>query len=157
MRKEDISYEELLEKFKKILKVNNLKFTSQREAIIETMYNLKDHQSPESLWHSIKDRYPKLNIGIATIYRTLNLLEQSELATTLSFGAHGKKFELDTKPHHDHMICQECGQIIEFRDEEIEKRQDLIAKEHGFKLLNHSMQLFGLCKNCQKKRNKEKN
>ena len=142
-------YDKLLEKFREILKKNNLKFTIQREVVLKTLYNNNDHFTPENLYFLIKNRYPSLNIGIATIYRTLNLLEESDVATSLSFGTQGKKFELGNKPHHDHMICKNCGLIIEFEDKTIEEKQEQIAKEKGFKLTGHLMQLYGLCKNCQ--------
>ena len=70
------------------------------------------------------------------------------MVTSLSFGAQGKKYELGAKEHHDHMICTQCGNITEFVDEDIEKRQDLIAKELGFKISDHSMQIYGTCSKC---------
>jgi Fur family ferric uptake transcriptional regulator len=146
---ENMEYDSLLERFKDILRHNNLKFTKQREAVLKTLYNNDEHFSPESLHTLLKNIYPKLNIGIATVYRTLNLLEDSDMATSLSLGAAGKKFELGNKPHHDHMICKSCSSIIEFEDEEIEKKQEEIAHRHGFKLNGHIMQLYGLCKSCQ--------
>ena len=81
----------------------------------------------------------------------MSRLEESDMVTSLSFGAQGKKYELGAKDHHDHMICTECGDIMEFVDDEIEKRQELIAKEFGFKINDHSMQIYGICKNCQNK------
>jgi len=147
---ENMEYDSLLVRFKEILKHNNLKFTKQREVVLKTMYNNEEHFSPESLYILIKETYPQLNIGIATVYRTLNLLEESEMVTSLSFGSSGKKFELGNKPHHDHMICKTCDEIIEFEDEEIEKRQEKIANKYGFKTTSHLMQLYGICKNCQK-------
>lgn len=149
---ENIKYDSLLLKFKEVLKHNNLKFTKQREAVLNTLYNNDDHFSPESLYLLIKEKYPKLNVGIATIYRTLNLLEDSNIVTSLSFGSAGKKFELGNKPHHDHMICTECNSIIEFEDTEIEKKQNEIANKYAFKLTGHIMQLYGICKNCQEKK-----
>jgi len=146
-----IKYEQLLEDFKKLLKENNLKFTIQREVILETLYNSDEHLTPESLHHLIQEKYPELKTGIATIYRTLSLLEDSDIVTSLSFGAQGKKYELGAKEHHDHLICTECGDITEFVDEEIEKRQQIIAKELGFKMSDHSMQIYGICKACQDK------
>jgi len=148
---ENIEYDSLLIKFKDILKHNNLKFTKQREAVLKTMYNNDEHFSPESLYMLIKENYPKLNVGIATVYRTLNLLEESDIVTSLSFGSSGKKFELANKPHHDHMICKMCDEIIEFEDEKIEKKQEEIASKYGFKLTSHLMQLYGICSKCQKK------
>ncbi len=144
-----IAYNKLLNDFKNLLKRNNLKFTIQREVILETLYNSDEHLSPESLYNLIQERHPQLNTGIATIYRTLTLLEESDIVTSLSFGAQGKKYELGAKEHHDHMICTKCGLITEFVDEEIEKRQQIISQSLGFQMTDHSMQIYGICKNCQ--------
>lgn len=148
---ENMPYDSLLLRFRDILKHNNLKFTKQREAILQALYDNTEHFSPEDLHLLLKSTHPKLNIGIATVYRTLNLLEDEHMATSISFGAAGKKFELGNKPHHDHMICNACGNITEFEDDQIEKKQELIAREFGFKLTGHVMQLFGVCSTCQDK------
>jgi len=144
-----IEYDVLLEEFKSLLKKNGEKFTIQREVILETLYNSDEHLTPEALHQLIQKQRPELKTGIATIYRTLSRLEDSEMVTSLSFGAQGKKYELGAKDHHDHMICTNCGDITEFVDEEIEKRQELIAEKFGFMIKDHSMQIYGLCKNCQ--------
>ena len=144
-----IEYEQLLIDFKDLLKKNNLKFTIQREVILETLYNSQEHLTPESLHHLIQDKHPDLKTGIATVYRTLALLEESQMVTSLSFGAQGKKYELGAKEHHDHLICTECGTITEFVDEKIEARQHSITEELGFKMSDHSMQIYGICSNCQ--------
>jgi len=144
-----VEYDTLLEEFKNLLKKNGEKFTIQREIIIQTLYNSDEHLTPEALHQLIQKKHPELKTGIATIYRTLSRLEESDIVTSLSFGAQGKKYELGAKDHHDHMICTECGDITEFVDDEIEKRQEIIAKDLGFKISDHSMQIYGLCKNCQ--------
>lgn len=146
-----VEYEQLLNDFKSLLKKNSLKFTIQREVILETLYNSDEHLAPESLHHLIQEKFPDLNTGIATVYRTLSLLEDSNMVTSLSFGAQGKKYELGAKNHHDHLICTECGNITEFVDDQIEDRQHHIANELGFKMKDHSMQIYGICKNCQQK------
>jgi len=146
-----VKYEQLLSDFKTLLKKNSLKFTVQREAILETLYNSEIHLTPESLHHLIQEKYPELNTGIATVYRTLSLLEDSGVVTSLSFGAQGKKYELGAKKHHDHLICTACGSITEFVDEEIENRQHKITEALGFKMSDHSMQIYGICKECQNK------
>ncbi len=146
-----IEYGTLLADFKELLKRNGLKFTIQREVILEMLYNSDEHLTPEALHQLIIHKRPELKAGIATIYRTLSLLEDSDMVTSLSFGAQGKKYELGAKDHHDHIICTECGEITEFVDEEIETRQQLIATELGFKMSDHSMQIYGTCKTCQKK------
>jgi len=144
-----IEYDKLLEEFKTLLKKNGEKFTIQREIILETLYNSDEHLTPEALHQLIQKKHPELKTGIATIYRTLSRLEDSEMVTSLSFGAQGKKYELGAKDHHDHMICTECGNITEFVDEAIESRQHKIAEELGFQMQDHSMQIYGICKNCQ--------
>jgi Fur family ferric uptake transcriptional regulator len=146
-----IEYKQLLADFKSLLKKNSLKYTVQREVILETLYNSDIHLTPESLHHLIQEKYPDLKTGIATVYRTLTLLEESGMVTSLSFGAQGKKYELGIKKHHDHLICTVCGSITEFVDEEIEKRQQKITQELGFKMSDHSMQIYGICKKCQTK------
>jgi Fur family transcriptional regulator, ferric uptake regulator len=150
-RAKTIDYEQLLTDFKQLLKKNGLKFTIQREVILETLYNSDEHLTPEALHKKIQEQYPDLKTGIATIYRTLGLLESEEIVTSLSFGAQGKKYELGAKEHHDHMICTECGSITEFVDEEIEKRQRSIADKHGFLMKDHSMQIYGICAECRNK------
>jgi Fur family ferric uptake transcriptional regulator len=144
-----VEYEQLLTDFKLLLKKNNLKFTIQREVILETLYNSDAHLTPESLHHLIQEQQPDLKTGIATVYRTLALLEESSMVTSLSFGAQGKKYELGAKEHHDHLICTVCGTITEFVDEEIEERQHAITDELGFAMSDHSMQIYGICQNCQ--------
>ncbi len=148
---EAMSYDELLIEFKTILKAEKLKFTSQREAILRTLYENPKHYTSEGLYMLVKQHNPELNIGIATIYRTLALLEESGIVSSISLGIQGKKFEIANKPHHDHLICESCGKIVEFENEEIEKIQQTVAKENGFKLTDHLMQLYGICRECQAK------
>jgi len=144
-----VEYEQLLNDFRILLKKNALKFTIQREVILDTLYNSDEHLTPESLHNLIQSKHPELKTGIATVYRTLALLEDSNMVTSLSFGAQGKKYELGAKEHHDHLICTECGTITEFVDEDIEKRQHDITDELGFKMSDHSMQIYGICNKCQ--------
>ena len=153
---ENLEYSSLLSSFKELLKNNSLKFTRQRELVLKTLYERNEHFTPEDLYILLKSSYPELNIGIATVYRTLNLLEESGLATSISFGVAGKKFELANKPHHDHMICKSCGLIIEFQNEKIEQLQLEIAKNSHFKITSHLMQLRGLCEKCAKSETKIK-
>ncbi|MCR1810748.1 Fur family transcriptional regulator [Sulfurospirillum sp. hDNRA2] len=145
---ENLEYSSLLASFKELLKQNGLKFTKQREVVLKTLYEKNEHFTPEDLYIFLKNSYPELNIGIATVYRTLNLLEESNMVTSLSFGVAGKKFELANKPHHDHMICKRCGLIIEFENDKIEQLQLEIARTHHFRLTSHLMQLQGICEKC---------
>ncbi|MEA3492734.1 MAG: transcriptional repressor [Campylobacterota bacterium] len=144
-------YITLLEEFKQLLKANSLKFTRQRELVLKTLYDHEDHFTPEDLYNLIKKEYPDLTIGIATVYRTLGLLEESDIVNSLSFGAKGKKYELALKEHHDHLICTQCGMLIEFHDETIEKLQEEIAIKFNFKMTDHTMNITGICEVCQQK------
>jgi len=146
-----ITYPLLLEKFKALLKNNTLKFTKQRELILKFLYENDEHYTPEDIYMLLKKENPDINIGIATVYRTLTLLESEGIASSISFGAQGKKYELGLKNHHDHLICTGCGDIIEFFDETIEAQQEEIAKKYNFKMTDHTMKIVGLCEKCQNK------
>ncbi|MDR2152727.1 MAG: transcriptional repressor [Helicobacteraceae bacterium] len=146
--KNQTGFDEALERFVKILKDNDLKYTFQREVILRAIVASDSHFIPEELKLKLSKEYGCPHIGTATIYRTLSLLEEAGIVTSVSFGANGKKYEYGLKAHHDHMICDRCGKMIEFIDEEIENRQKEIAALHGFKIVNHAMQLRGICKEC---------
>lgn len=146
-----IDYSVLIEKFKSIIKENGLKYTKQRELILKFLYEHDGHFTPEELNVQLKKIYSQENIGIATIYRTLTLLEESGIVTSISFGTQGKKYEFGLKKHHDHLVCVQCGKIVEFYDETIEKKQLEIAKNFEFKITDHIMKIIGICKSCQKK------
>lgn len=140
----------LKEELKRVLKEKGMKYTEQRAVILEILFNLDDHLSAEEIHDVVKNEYPEYNIGIATVYRTLNFLEEAELISSISFGIDGKKYEGNKDKHHDHLICTKCGKIVEFFDEQIEKRQEEIADENGFKITDHTMQIYGLCSDCIK-------
>jgi len=144
-----IDYPLLLENFISLLKIKKLKFTKQREMILKVLYNNSGHFSPEDIHQMINREDPTVKVGIATVYRTLSLLEDAGLADSISFGKDGKIYELGLKKHHDHLICTECGTIIEFVDETIESKQEEIAKKHNFKMTDHTMKIVGLCENCR--------
>jgi Fur family ferric uptake transcriptional regulator len=84
-------------------------------------------------------------IGLATVYRVLNQFDDAGIVTRHNFEGGKSVFELTQQHHHDHLICLDCGRVIEFRDEYIEGRQREIAKKHGIKLTNHSLYLYGHC------------
>ena len=149
---QNLNFNEIMEEFKKALRDNGLKYTKQREVLIQILYNSDEHFTPEALHAEVKSKYPELNVGIATVYRTLNLLEDSGMATSISFGAQGKKFELAHRDHHDHIICKNCNKIVEFEDQDIEKKQIKVAKNNGFTLTGHLMQLYGICNECSGRR-----
>jgi len=151
MLKNIVSYSDVLDNFKKLLKANKLKYTKQRELILEIIYNNDGHFTPEDIYNLIKSSYPDVKLGIATVYRTLTLLEDANIVTSISFGAQGKKYEFGLGAHHDHLVCLQCGGIEEFFDETMEKLQEDIAKKFNFKMTSHIMKITGICSACQVK------
>ncbi|MFC2491449.1 MAG: Fur family transcriptional regulator, partial [Campylobacter curvus] len=83
------------------------------------------------------------------IYALLNFLDECHLCNSYDDGGI-KKYELNLKAHHDHLICEKCGKVVEFHDEGIEQRQELICKERNFEAVAHTMVLYGICAECQK-------
>jgi Fur family ferric uptake transcriptional regulator len=146
----------VIDELKKIIKQKGMKYTEQRAVILQILINLDNHLNAEDIHTIIQNEHPNHNIGIATIYRTLNFLEEVKLISSISFGSDGKKYEGNLKAHHDHLICTKCDCIIEFLDTEIERRQEKIANKNNFIIQDHTMQIYGICKNCQKNKIKEK-
>ena len=143
------SNETVLNDLKAVLKTKGMKYTEQRAIILQILLNIDDHLNAEEVLDIVKVKYPDQKIGIATIYRTLNFLEEVNLISSISFGKDGKKYEGNNSHHHDHIICTSCGKIVEFLDESIERKQEEIALENGFKITDHTMQIFGICSDCQ--------
>ena len=137
----------LSEAFRDYLLKRNLKATRQRSLIVETFGRLRDHVSVEDLLAEVKKE--DAAIGYATVYRTLNLLVEARLASIRHFGDRFARFEPRQKEHHDHLICESCGKIVEFHDEEIEDLQEKVASRLGFKLSHHRHELYGLCDDCR--------
>ena len=146
-----IAYDEVLQNFKTLLKLNNLKYTTQRELILKIIYDNDGHFTPEDIYNLIKESHPEIKLGIATVYRTLTLLEDENIVNSISFGTQGKKYEFGITNHHDHLVCLKCGNIEEFYDDIIEERQEEIAKKFNFKMSNHVMKITGTCSACQAK------
>lgn len=146
-----IAYDEVLQNFKKLLKSNNLKYTTQRELILKIIYDNDGHFTPEDIYNLIKESHPEIKLGIATVYRTLTLLEDENIVSSISFGTQGKKYEFGITNHHDHLVCLKCGNIEEFYDDIIEERQEEIAKKFNFNMSDHVMKITGTCSACQAK------
>ena len=141
----DSSEIEVLESY---IAEHKLKITKQRRVVLNVFLECKDHVSVEELYSIVSEQEPK--IGLATIYRTLALLTKSGLALELDFGDGQKRYESSfMSAHHDHMVCTECGKIIEFNHPLIEKYQEEIAIQNGFKITSHKLDLFGHCSNCK--------
>jgi Fur family ferric uptake transcriptional regulator len=130
------------------LRKKKLKTTQQREAIVDAFLRTSGHVNLEDLLVSARKRNPK--VGLATVYRTVKLLEEAGIAAARHFGSGQTLYELaEGRAHHDHIICQQCGHITEFESEEIEDAQARAVKRMGFNVLHHRHEIFGLCEKAQ--------
>lgn len=126
------------------LKRAGLKVTLPRIKILEIL------KSPENQHISAEDVYKILlenneEIGLATVYRVLNQFDDAGIVSRHHFEGGKSVFETTQKQHHDHLVCLNCGKVIEFEDDLIERRQIEIAQQHNIKLTNHSLYLYGEC------------
>jgi Fur family ferric uptake transcriptional regulator len=136
-----------LQVFRDYVKEKGLKDTAQREEILSFLLKAREHLSPEDIYESLRRRDPRL--GRATVFRTLKLLEECGLASKVVFADGRSKYEpAHGRPHHDHMICVDCQQALEFESPEIEVLQAKEAARRGFQVLWHRHELFGRCRRC---------
>ena len=134
--------------FMEYLVHKKLKLTPHRELILENFIGNEGHRSIEDIYRVVRDLDPR--IGYTTVYRTMKLLADSGLAREIDLADGITRYEhLYNHQHHDHMICMQCGSSIEFYDAEIEAVQDAASGQLGFKVADHRLQIYGLCKNCR--------
>ncbi len=129
------------------IKRAGLKVTLPRMKILD----LFEHSGQRHL--SAEDVYRELlgngeEIGLATVYRVLTQFEAAGLVCRRNFESGQSVFELNSGDHHDHLVCVRCGRVVEFCDPLIETRQEAIAREHGFRIEEHSLVVYGVCPSC---------
>jgi Fur family ferric uptake transcriptional regulator len=130
----------------KALKDAGLKVTLPRLKILEVLQKPgNQHISAEDLYKILIDLGEE--IGLATVYRVLNQFDDAGIVTRHHFEGGKSVFELSTQEHHDHLVCLDCGAVIEFSDPVIEERQREVAKHYNIELTNHSLYLYGKCTN----------
>lgn len=128
------------------LKKAGLKVTSPRLKILDVLKKPENqHISAEDVYRILLDHGDE--VGLATVYRVLNQFDDAGIVTRHHFEGGRSVFELSKKSHHDHLVCLTCGRVIEFEDDTIERRQLEVAKAHDIELTNHSLYLYGECKN----------
>jgi Fur family ferric uptake transcriptional regulator len=137
--------------FKTRIYKEGLKATKQREEVLNTLLNSSGHKSLAQIYTQVAKANPK--IGYTTVYRTLKLLTRLGLATQRKFADSETRYEPASEGrHHDHLICLDCGKIIEFEDPTLEALQNRIAQRHQFKISHHRMELYGRCEECHRKK-----
>ena len=132
------------------LKNSGLKATLPRIKVLEVFQKTKErHMSAEDVFRALLAEHA--DVGLATVYRVLMQFEQAGILSRNHFEAGKAVFELNEGGHHDHLVCVQCGHVEEFYDAEIEKRQIKVAKDRGFQIQEHSLQIYAACtkKNCE--------
>lgn len=140
------------EKFKQRLKTGGYKLTPQRRAVLEVIIdNEGKHLSTEEIYDIVKKECPE--IGLATVYRTLQLLEKMGLVCRMNFDDGCNRYELihDEEDHqHHHLVCIICGNVDEVEGDLLESLEEKIEEKYDFKITNHSVKFFGYCSKCKK-------
>ncbi len=142
---------EPLDVFRDFLKTKQLNLTKERIVILNKIYSIKNHFNVEELFHKL--RIDGEAVSLASVYRTLNLLVESNLVEKVDFGEGRAYYEpaLD-RIHHDHLICTGCGKVVQFEDPIIESQQEKLCRKHDFELDYHTLNIFGNCPNCRDKK-----
>lgn len=141
---------QILERVRDEARRRGVRWTSQRQTILELLANRDDHITAEELHRIVSDQ--DRTVSPATVYRTVNMLVEMGVVSKRNFGASSASFEWNlTKQHHDHLVCIRCGEILEFENERIEVLQEEIAATYGFSLSHHRLDLYGTCPKCRKK------
>lgn len=145
-----------INRFKQALRAGSLRLTSQRLAVLEDILTGDEHRECDDIFLSLRGR--GITVSRATIYRTLDILEKVGFVRKMDIGDGRFRYENRlAQSHHDHLICLECGRIIEFVDRGIERQQERLSKEYDFQLIRHLHQLFGICRVCRTKKAKVTN
>ena len=140
--------QELLSKFRDILRRTGLKYTPQREAVLEEIVKDNGHRECEEIYLALRQKGS--HVSRATVYRTMEILLENKFVRMMDIGDGRARYESKVnRSHHDHLICTSCGKIVEFLDHEVEDIQEKIAKRYHYKLQRHIHQLFGLCNKCR--------
>lgn len=140
-------YDQALESFAEYLRRENLKMTRERRLILKEILRSGTHLEAEDLLMNFRGRGER--VSRATIYRTFDLLIKAGLIAKSDFGQSHFHYEWRFgRGHHDHLICNSCGSVIEFGDPELEELQKRICTKHNFNMISHSLQIFGICSRC---------
>ncbi len=147
------------ENFKKMLKEKGLKVTNQRLLVLEVLADHRDkHMTAEDIYELVKEDYP--DIGLATIYRTVQLLREMQLVDRINLDDGCLRYEIsdlfdgEAKHHHHHLICKTCGKVVPFEEDLLDELERLIEQETGFQVSDHELKFYGQCEECLKGQSK---
>lgn len=138
------------------------RITIARQAVLDLLSKTEEHLSAEDIFFAVYKKHP--NIGLTTVYRTLELFVQMGLIYKFDFGDGRARYELIEGPkgkeHHHHLVCTECGRVIDYTDfiddelELLKRTEKELSKKYNFEIKGHLIQFYGLCESCRKKKEK---
>lgn len=139
----------VVERFAAYLREQNLPVTAQRLAVAEVLLASDRHLSAEEVVRELVAAGRP--VGTATVYRTIDTLLESGLLVERDFGEGFRRFEPARDiPHHEHLVCAQCGRVEEFRDERLERMTTIVAESRGFARQRHRLVIHGICRDCQR-------
>lgn len=131
------------------LRRHGYKLTPQRRAVIGTFASSPDHLTPAAIYEKVHQERP--DIGLVTIYRTLEILAKLGLICELHTGGSGRSYTIGAPEHHHHLICSSCGEVVDFSGYDLSSLEKRLSRETGFEIEEHLLEFIGLCQNCKTK------
>ena len=129
------------------LRKNGYKVTPQRRAVIHAIANSNDHLTPADIHDRIHQDHP--GIGLVTVYRTLEVLIALNLVCELHTGTNCPSYTLSIPQHHHHLVCSDCGKVVDFTGHNLAELEERLARESGFRIDDHILEFTGRCRTCQ--------
>lgn len=150
-RGRELAMEHRIDRIKKQLHAQSYKLTPQRAATVKVLLEREeDHLSAEEIYLLVKEKAPE--IGLATVYRTLELLSELKIVDKINFGDGVSRYDLrkeGAEHFHHHLVCIECGSVEEIVEDLLEDVEKIIENDWGFQVKDHRLTFHGLCKQCQ--------
>ncbi len=131
-----------------VLRRHGYKLTPQRRVIIRTIASTQDHLTPAEIYEKVHQDHP--NFGLVTIYRTLDMLAKLELICELHAGGSCHSYTISAREHHHHLICSNCGKVVDFTGYDLGELEQRLSLETGFEIEDHLLEFIGLCQACRK-------
>lgn len=128
------------------LKSTKVRMTPQRHAILEFLFNCESHPTADDIYKSLEDQFP--NMSVATVYNNLRVFKEAGLVRELTYGDSSSRFDSNTTDHY-HVICDQCGKIVDFHYPGLDEVETLAEHVAGFKVRNHRMEVYGTCPDCR--------
>lgn len=131
------------------LREKGYRLTPQRLMILEAIEDSRDHISAEEIYAGVSARYP--NVNISTVYRTLDLLKKLGMVYEIDLGEGRIRYHAEESGHHHHLVCQDCGSVVDIDESALSSLRDVLLRDYGFRADLRHVGVFGLCEKCRKK------